>query len=116
LSHAVHSHFIPEVYSTEAAWNDALKSSTVRLQWDPDYDPVGAKVGRRAIQLGLRGAALIQYARDWIDNIEDISEFVAEQSYHANTRAYEKLLIPHQEPYSVPSEDVAKRLGISNWP
>lgn len=26
----------------------------VRLQWDPDHDPSGAPVKRRAIQLGLR--------------------------------------------------------------
>ena len=30
------------------------EKSLVRLQWDPDHDPTGAHVKRRAIQLGLR--------------------------------------------------------------
>ena len=47
--------------------------------WDPDHDPSGGKVERRAIQLGLRGAMLAKYAREWLSGIEDISGFVAEQ-------------------------------------
>ena len=67
------------VYSSEAEWKRALAQSAVRLQWDPDHDPFGAKVERRALQLGLRGDVLARYAREWIVRIEDISPFVAEQ-------------------------------------
>jgi hypothetical protein len=28
--------------------------SEVRLQWNPDHDPTGNKLERRALQLGLR--------------------------------------------------------------
>ena len=51
----------------------------VRLQIDPDHNPSGAPVGRRAIQLGLWGEVLAKYAREWLPSIEDVSEFVREQ-------------------------------------
>jgi hypothetical protein len=35
-------------------WQDQVKESSVRLQWDPDHDPFGNKLERRAIQIGLR--------------------------------------------------------------
>src|SRR5947209_13074529 len=63
LKEAVHSTFVPGVYADEAAWKRALARSSVRLQWDPDHDPSGAKVERRAIQLRLRGDVLARSAR-----------------------------------------------------
>ena len=58
---AVHSSFVPEVYENEAAWKAAVGKSDVRLQFDPDYNPSGAPVERRAIQLGLRGEILAKW-------------------------------------------------------
>src|SRR6266851_5797386 len=48
LAQAVHSIFVPEVYGSEAAWKETVERSSVRLQWDPDHDPSGAAVERRA--------------------------------------------------------------------
>ena len=56
LKEAVHSTFVPEVYGSQDEWKGAVADSSVRLQWDPDHDPSGAKVERRAIQLGRSGA------------------------------------------------------------
>jgi hypothetical protein len=64
LKEAVHSTFVPEVYASQEEWQRAVARSSVRLQWDPDHDPSGAKAERRAIQLGLRGDALARYARE----------------------------------------------------
>src|SRR5262245_8940786 len=50
LRRAVPSSFVPGVYENEAAWKTALARSDVRLQWDPDHNPSGAPVERRAIQ------------------------------------------------------------------
>ena len=52
LREAVQSSFDERSGGTEADWHCALKASTVRLQWDPDHDPSGAPIQRRAIQLG----------------------------------------------------------------
>ena len=61
---AVPSGFHKGRYSTAAEWKEALHSSEVRLQWDPDHSPAGGKVERRAIQLGLRGSILKEYAQE----------------------------------------------------
>lgn len=113
LKEAVHSSYVPEVYGDRAAWQEAVKRSSVRLQWDPDHDPVGNKMERRAIQLGLRGSFLARYAREWILDIEDISAFVAAQRVHVEARAYEKLLTPREEVYPVSDAEVARKLGIA---
>ncbi|MGB3266378.1 MAG: DUF4291 domain-containing protein [Microcoleus sp.] len=113
LASAVGSKFVPAVYGSEREWQQAVKSSDVRLQWDPDRHPSGAKLERRAIQLGLRGSVLANYSRDWIVNIEDISEFV-QQQHHYNTKADRaQLLTPCERVYPVTDPDVCQRLGIS---
>jgi hypothetical protein len=112
LQEAVHSTFVPEVYGSEAEWKRAVAGSSVRLQWDPDHDPSGAKVERRALQLGLRGEMLARYAREWIVRIEDISPFVAEQRGHAQPTAYDQLALPREEVYPVADAETAARLGV----
>jgi hypothetical protein len=109
---AVHSSFVPEVYGSEDAWKRSVAGSEVRLQWDPDHGPSGHPVERRAIQLGMRGAVLAGYAKDWLLGIEDISEFVAEQ--RANAKApFDRLVTPREEVYPVADSEVAARLGLS---
>jgi hypothetical protein len=100
LRQAVHSNFVPEVYENEAAWKAAVVHSDVRLQWDPDHLPSGAPVERRAIQLGLRGKFLANYARDWLLEIQDITEFVWDQGQHARS-PFDKLITPKEEVYPV---------------
>ncbi len=113
LKQAVHSTFVPEPYGTEVAWKTALAQSPVRLQWDPDHHPSGPKLERRAIQLGLRGSALVHYAREWIMAREDISPFVREQHQHVTARRYDLLLTPAEQVYSVQDTETIMRLGLS---
>ncbi len=113
LAQAVHSKHIPEIYENPQAWSEAVKSSDVRLQWDPDHNPAGDRVERRAIQLGLQGEAATQYSREWIVSIEDISEFVAEQRQHVISQDYDALLTPREYTYEVSDPDTAKRLQLS---
>ena len=113
LSQAVHSKFIPEIYPHKQAWSRALKSADVRLQWDPDRTPSGQRLERRAIQLGLRGEAIIHYSREWILSIEDISEFVAQQRQHALSGNYESLMTPREYVYKVRNLETSQRLQLS---
>ena len=113
LQNAVHSAFISETYQDRAAWEKAISASSIRLQWDPDHDPAGLKSERRAIQLGLRGDALVKYARDWIVGIEDISDFVRDQREYAPApELYSKLLIPREETYPVTDPETRRRIGM----
>jgi hypothetical protein len=114
LKQAVHSTFVSELYPTQEIWKQAMARSCVRLQWDPDHDPAGAKVERRAIQLGLRGEVLARYTRDWIVRIEDISRFVEEQRPHARSAADEHLVVPREAVYPVADAEVAAKLGIDS--
>jgi hypothetical protein len=79
LAAAVPSGYDPARYPTRQVWRDAVRASDVRVQWDPDHDPFGRPLPRRAIQLGLRGPTLTAYARDWPVEILDITGFVTTQ-------------------------------------
>jgi hypothetical protein len=107
LALAVHSTYVPEIYGSRDAWSAAVAGSDVRLQWDPDHGPSGQRLGRRAIQLGLRGAVLAKYAREWILGVEDVTPFVREQAGKGAD-----LMTPREEPYAVADPDVARRLGL----
>ncbi|HLI69943.1 MAG TPA: DUF4291 domain-containing protein [Ktedonobacteraceae bacterium] len=95
---AVPSTYQSDRYVTQAEWKQAVEQSLVRVQWDPDHDPCGAPLTRRAIQLGLRGEVLARYAREWIVEIEDISDFVAQQRQYA-CGDYTKLMVPRERVY-----------------
>jgi hypothetical protein len=112
LREAVHSTFVPEVYRIREGWEAAVATSSVRLQWDPDHHPSGAKLERRAIQLGLRGDVLARYAQEWIVAIEDISDFVAVQRMHVGRGDYEPLVTPKEDVYPVVDAEVARKLGV----
>jgi hypothetical protein len=116
LGEAVHSAHVPEVYESEANWKARAAHSQVRLQWDPDHGPGGAKLERRAVQLGLRGEFLRRYGHEWIIAIEDISRFVEEQRAHAGAGSLDDLVTPAEEVYPVADAAVAARLGVAGWP
>jgi hypothetical protein len=79
LASAVPASYDPARYPDRQAWQGAVKASQVRVQWDPDHDPHGRPLARRAIQLGLRGDVLAAYARAWPVEILDITGFVTAQ-------------------------------------
>lgn len=98
LHAAVASSFAASGCATQQEWRDRVEQSEVRLQWDPDHDPTGDVVERRAIQLGLRGEMLKRYAQLEVVSIEDITEFVAEQREYASGD-FSSLVIPDEQPY-----------------
>lgn len=55
LGLAVASTYDPARYTSVRHWKQAVAESEVRLQWDPDHDPAGQPLERRAIQLGASG-------------------------------------------------------------
>lgn len=112
LAAAVHSTCVDDLYGGEAGWKAAVARSDVRLQWDPDHGPGGAPLVRRAVQLGLRGAVLRDFASEWIVEVEDISSFVAEQRARRAEGGAE-LVTPRERVYPVEDGAVAKRLGIA---
>ena len=112
LSRAIHSGYVPELYASREDWKARLAKSPVRVQWDPDHDPRGTTLERRAIQLGLAEEILRQYAQDWIVTIENISGFVAEQRAYAASSGFSSLVTPREEVYEISNPETAKHIGI----
>jgi len=113
LAGAVHSAFKPDKYETRESWQKAVKHSDVRLQWDPDHNPYGAKLERRAIQLGMRGEVQEQFGKEWIRSIEDITDFVLEQGKLVAARQLDQLMVIEEQVY-IPQldEEILKRIGL----
>jgi len=114
LAEAVPSTWYPELFSSEEEWTRALHDSSVRLQWDPDHDPSGAKLERRAIQLGLRGEMLEAFGRRELVEVEDISEFVAQQRELFLSRGVSALQIPRERVYRPADTVTASRLRLAD--
>lgn len=116
LARAVPSTWDPSVYPTREAWQDAVAHSDVRVQWDPDHNPAGAPLPRRALQLGLRGEALRRYGQHDLVEIIDLTAFVAKQREHARARGFASLVTPVETVYRPASPDVRARLGLEQAP
>jgi hypothetical protein len=101
LAQAVASSFDADVFGCHDEWTVAVARSDVRLQWDPDHVPTGEKCERRAIQLGLRGAALEAYGKREIVQIIDMSAFVAEQRANVHEWKNGKLITPFERVYDL---------------
>lgn len=112
LSQAVYSSFQSDLYKDWNDWQQHVKNSSIRLQWDPDHNPYGGKLERRAIQIGIRNEEIIKYAREDILEIEDISEFVREQHQFVLAKDLDKLIIPAERPYLSSSDEVNKFLKL----
>jgi hypothetical protein len=113
LAQAVQSSYYEGHFSSREQWQEALATSAVRLQWDPDHDPGGAKLERRAIQLGLRGEVLEAFSKRELLEVIDMTEFVAEQGQVRRKRRGAELRTPVETVY-VPSDPaVGRRLGLA---
>jgi hypothetical protein len=111
LCRVVPSIFDSHRYNTREEWQAAVASSEVRLQWDPDHDPTGKAVERRALQLGLRGSVLHRYGEQELISIEDITPFVAEQRRNV-TGGLTELSMPHEEVYRSTDSEATRAVGI----
>ena len=110
LSAVVPSTFGQSLFETQEEWKEAVAKSEVRLQWDPDHDPSGHPVERRAVQLGLRGHALRRYGEQELISVEDITDFVLEQRSNLDG-TYKSLITPEERVY-VPEPNAARAVGI----
>lgn len=112
LSQATISSFDDTIFDTHQIWKDELSKTEVRLQWDPDHDPFGNKQSRKAIQLGLKGEILRQFATEWIIKIEDITDFCKNEYQKVMTKNIDNLNIPFEEIIQIADEGIEKRIGI----
>jgi len=113
LTSAVASTWDREQFASEDEWSMAVSNSSVRLQWDPDHDPHGARLERRAIQLGLRGETLAAFGQREILEVIDLSDFVAKQRDSLAAHGPAALVTPRERVYVPADCEVATRLRLT---
>jgi len=112
LNNSVRTTFTDTYYETEREWQKELRLKNVRLQWDPDHNPSGNPINRKAIQLGLKGDMLEKFARHQIQHIMDITPFVSEQKVNVDAKALDKLLVPVERVLELDNTELERRIGI----
>jgi len=107
IAQAVPSSYQPDYPGGREAWSVAVAQSEVRLQWDPDHAPSGARQERRAVQLGLRGRTLEAFAGPELIEVIDLSDFVAKQRSYVTESTIATLRTPIERVY--PFNDITAR-------
>ncbi|MEU9981716.1 DUF4291 domain-containing protein [Streptomyces sp. NPDC050856] len=112
LAHACLSHFDRTRFATEAEWRAALKSSPVRVQWDPERDLGLNPLPHRAIQIGLSGEAVDRYVDDWITAVRDVTPLAHEvrAAVAAGDPSAARSLLPPERVYPLPAP-LVERVG-----
>lgn len=59
-------------------WQKQVKTSDIRVQWDPERDIYGHALAYRSVQIGIRGESVKKYVNDWIVGIADITDYVTD--------------------------------------
>ena len=101
-------HFFP----SHEEWKKQLELTEVRLQWDPDHDPLGNKETRKAIQIGMKGEVLKCFGTEWITDIQDITSFVRSEYDKVLNNSIVELNVPFEEVLELHDEEIEKRIGI----
>lgn len=114
LSEATITSYEAELYASHDSWKRELDQTEVRLQWDPDHDPFGNKLERKAIQIGMKGAILKIFCTEWITGVEDVTEFVKNEHQKLTNNRIEDLLVPFEDIIELNDSEIEKRIGISN--
>jgi len=86
---------------TEDEWKEKVKNSLVRCQWDPERDIYGKPIGRRSIQLGIRGEAVVKYVNEWIVKITDITDEVKRIKQSIDNGTFKESFLPEEKEYIV---------------
>ena len=99
-------------HASQEEWKASLKSSNVRLQWDPDHHPRGNALARRAIQLGLRGPVLEDFGKRELLEVIDMTAFVSEQRELMSRVGIGELRTPVERLYVPDDGAIARRLKL----
>ncbi len=116
LAQAVASSLNQSDQASQEAWKASLATSNVRLQWDPDHNPHGNAVARRAIQLGLRGQVLEDFGKRELLEVIDMTEFVSEQRELLSRIGTSELRTPVERVYVPDDGAIARRLKLDGMP
>lgn len=100
----------PHLHATSNDWQQELKRSPVRIQWDPEKDIYLQELPYRSIQIGISGIAVEKYVHEWITDIEDITANCKQinQLISEGKTAEASSLLPVENYYPLPGHIVTK--------
>lgn len=115
ISRAGFNEILAHAYTAEFQKSRKLQTSDieVRLQWDPDHTPSYEKCPRKAIQLGLKGKILMKYSTEWVQQIEDITDFVHEQKKILDSEGEANISVALETVYPVTDPNIAARIDLT---
>lgn len=98
------------------------KTSDVKIQWDPERSPRLDVLPYRSIQIGIPGALSDTWAKEWIAEIEDVTDkaqklkkTLDEDVSISTEKLVELGLVPEERPFTVP-ENIETKLQMGNPP
>lgn len=105
LEHSCLSHFDPSCHPDRDTWAQQVKTSPVRVQWDPERSLRLGPLGYRSVQIGLSGPAVARYVEQWTTGITDITTSVRDmhELVRAGDTTAATALLPTERPYPLPS-------------
>jgi Domain of unknown function (DUF4291) len=115
LARACLSHHDPDLHGERRAWSQQLRTSPVRIQWDPERSLRLAVLPHRSLQVGLSGEAVDRYVDEWTVALTDMTAAV--RRIHEMLRAGDEheaaAMLPTERPYPLPAQ-IAANLGVES--
>ena len=71
-----------------------------RCGWT-EKDIYGKPIGRRSIQLGIRGEAVVKYVNEWIVKITDITDEVKKIKQSIDNGTFKESFLPEEKEYVI---------------
>ena len=99
VKNALFSTYTDDIDISKEEWQKLVKSSDVRIQWDPEKDIEGRNLSYRSIQLGIGNNAVKEYVNDWIVHIEDITPYVKELNISRRKGIDMTSFLPNEQVY-----------------
>ncbi|MFE9960378.1 DUF4291 domain-containing protein [Micromonospora sp. NPDC005299] len=114
LARACLSHYDRDVHGDKTTWSRQLKTSPVRVQWDPERTLHLEALPYRSLQVGLSGEAVDRYVDDWIVAVTDITPTVhrVRELLRINDEQSAAAHLPVEHVYPLPAQ-IGVRLDAS---
>lgn len=103
LANSELSHYVRGVHPDRGTWQQRLRRSPARVQWDPERDLRLNRLTYRSLQLGLSGEAARRYADEWAVSIRDVTPLARRIRELVSAGRLDEAaeLLPRETPYPV---------------
>lgn len=115
LARACLSHYDLHLHGERRVWSQQLRTSPVRIQWDPERSLRLAALPHRSLQVGLSGEAVDRYVDEWTVALTDVTATVhrIREMLRAGDEHEAAAMLPAERPYPLPAQ-IAANLGVES--